>query len=53
MDAEHEYVGDTHDSGVVSIATNMLEMSVVLGMRVVGGVCEMYTCLARGGVRSE
>ena len=36
----HEYVGGTRGSG----------MSVVRGMRGVGGVCEMFMCLARNGV---
>ena len=33
----------TRGSGVLSIAGDVLEMSVVRG---VGGVCEMYICLA-------
>ena len=44
MVAGHEYVGDTHGSGIVSSA------AVMLGMRGVGGLCEMYMCWARGGV---
>ena len=31
----------------------MLWLSVVRGIRGVGGVCEMYMCLARGGVGGE
>ena len=31
----------------------MLVMSVVRGMRGVGGVCDMCMCLARGGVGGE
>ena len=31
--AEHEYVDDTHGSGILSSATDMLGMSVVCGMR--------------------
>ena len=34
----------------VSSAAYVLMMSVVRGMRVVGGVCKMCMCLARGGV---
>ena len=34
------HVGGTHGSGFVSSAAD------VLGMRGVGGVCEMYMCLA-------
>ena len=34
----------------MSSAADVLGMSVVRGMRGVGGVCEMCTCLARGGV---
>ena len=37
----------------VSSATDALWMSVVRGMRGVGGVCEMCMCLARGGVGGE
>ena len=45
MSAEH--VGGTRGSGIVSSAADMLWMSVVRGMRGVGGVCEMCMCLAR------
>ena len=38
------YMGDTRDSGVLSSACDVLEMSV-------GGVCDMCMCLARGGRR--
>ena len=41
------HVGGTCGSGIVSIAAD------VLGMRGVGGVCEMCMCLARGGVGGE
>ena len=41
------HVGGTHGSGIVSIAADVLWMSVVCGMRGVGGVCEMCMCLAR------
>ena len=44
------HVGGTRDSGFVPSATDVLWMSVVRGMRGVGGVCEMCMCLARGGV---
>ena len=40
-------VGGTRGSGIVSSA---LWMSVVRGIRGVGGVCKMYMCLARGCV---
>ena len=40
-------------SGIVSIATDVLVISVVRGMRVVGGVCEIFICLARGCVGGE
>ena len=45
-----EHVGGTRGSGIVSSAADVLWMSVVRGMRGVGGVCEMCMCLARGGV---
>ena len=32
----------------MSSVDDVLEMSVVLGMRGVGGVCEICMCLARG-----
>ena len=40
-------VGGTRGSGIVSSAADVLWMSVVRGMRGVGGVCEMCMCLAR------
>ena len=40
----------TRGSDIVSIAADVLGMSVVRGMRGVGGVCGMFICLARGGV---
>ena len=43
-------VGGTRGSGIVYGTADVLGMSVVRGMREVGGVCEMYMCLARGGV---
>ena len=48
-----EHVGGTRGSGIVSSAADVLWMSVVRGMRRVGGVCEMCMCLARGGVGGE
>ena len=45
------HVGGTRGSGIVSSAADVLWMSVVRGMRGVGGVCEM--CLARGDVGGE
>ena len=47
------HVGGTRGSGIVSSAADMLWMSVVSGMRGIGGVCEMCMCLARGGVGGE
>ena len=47
------HVGGTRGSGIVSSAADMLGMSVVRGMRGVGGVCEMCMCLARGSVAGE
>ena len=44
------HVVGTRGSGIASNAADMLWISVVCGMRGVGGVCEMYMCLARGGV---
>ena len=41
------HAGGTRDSGIVYSAAD------VLGMRGVGGVCEMCMCLARGGVGGE
>ena len=41
------HVGGTRGSGIVSSALDVLGMSVVRGMRGVGGVCEMCVCLAR------
>ena len=41
------HVGGSRGSGFVSSAIGVLWMSVVRGMRAVGGVCEMYMCLAR------
>ena len=44
------HLGDTR---IASSAADVLWMSVVRGMRGVGGVCEMCMCLARGGVGLE
>ena len=40
------HVCDTRGSGIVSSTADVLWMSVVCGMRGVGGVCEMCICLA-------
>ena len=37
----------------MSIAADVLGISVVRGMRGVGGACEMCMCLARDGVGGE
>ena len=47
------HVGGTRGSGIVSSAADVLWMSVVRGMRGVGGVCEMCMYLARVGVGGE
>ena len=47
------HVGGTRGSGIVSFAADVLGMSVVRGMRGVGGVCEMCMCLAQGCVGGE
>ena len=44
------HVGGTRGSGSVSSAADVLWMSVVRGIRGVGGVCEMCMRLAQGGV---
>ena len=49
----HDSMCSSRGSGIVSSADDVLEMSVVRGMRRVGGVCEMCMCLARGGVGGE
>ena len=53
VSARYEYVGGTHGSGIVSSGTDVLGMSVVRGIRGVGGVWEMCMCLARGCVGGE
>ena len=40
------HVGGTRGSGIMSSAVDVLGMSVVRGMRGVGGICEM--CMDRG-----
>ena len=40
----------TRGSGILCSSSDVLEMSVVRG---VGGVCDMFMCLARGGVGRE
>ena len=49
----HEYVGGTRGSCIMSSVVHVLGMSVVLGMRGVGGIGEMCICLARSGVGGE
>ena len=44
------HVGGTRGSGMVSSAADVLWMSVVCGMRGVGGVCGICMCLAPGDV---
>ena len=51
MSAGH--VGGTCSSGIVSNAADMLEMSVMRGIRGVDGVNVMCMYLARGGVGGE
>ena len=47
------HMGGTRGSGIFSSVADVLWMSVGLGMRGVGGVCEMCMGLARGGVGGE
>ena len=49
------HVGGTRGSGIVLSVDDVLWMSVVRGMRGVGGVCEMSMCmcLARSGVGGQ
>ena len=47
------HVGGTRGSGIVSSAADVLWMSVVRGIRGVGGVCKMCMCLARHGISGE
>ena len=52
VNAGHKCVGGTRGLGIVSSADDVLGMSVVRVMRVVGGVCEMCMCSYwYGGVR--
>ena len=44
------HVGGTRGSRIVSSAADVLWMR---GMSGVGGVCELYMCLARDGVGGE
>ena len=46
----HEYMGCTRGSGIACSEADVLGMSVVRGMRGVGGMC---MCLARGGMGGE
>ena len=55
VSAECECMGCTCSLGIVSSADDVLAMSVVRGVRGVGGVCEMCICMAwvrvgKGGV---
>ena len=47
------HVDGTRGIGSVFSAADVLWMSVVGGVRRIGGVCEMCTCFARGGVGGE
>ena len=47
------HVGCTRGSDIVSDTADVLWMSVVRGMRGVGGVCDMCMCLDRGNVGGE
>ena len=47
------HVGGRRGSRIVSSVSDVLGMSVVRGMRGVGGVCEMYMFFARYGVGGE
>ena len=40
-------MGDTHGSGIVSSAANVVGMIVVPGMTGVGELCEMCMCFSR------
>ena len=51
MSAGH--VGGTRGLGIVSIAVDVQWITVVRGMRGVGGECEMCMCLARSGVAGK
>ena len=46
VSAGNECVCGTRGSCMVSMATNVLGISVVRGTRGVGGVCKMCMCLA-------
>ena len=46
-------VDGTRGSGIVSSAADMPGMSVLRWTRRVGGVCEIYMCLARGGIGGD
>ena len=47
------HVGGTRGSGIVSIADDVLMMSVVRGMTGGGGVSEMCMCLARAALEES
>ena len=44
LSAEHDYVGGTRGSGIVSSAADVLGMSAVRGIKRVGGLCQMCIC---------
>ena len=46
-------MGGTCGLGIVSSVVDVLWMSVISGMRGVGGVCDMFMYLAQGGVDGE
>ena len=47
------HVRGIRGSGIVPSADDVLWMSVLRGMKGVSGVCEMYMCLALGGLGGE
>ena len=47
------HVGGTRGSYIVCSTGDVLRMSVVPGMKGVGGVCEMCMRLAQGGMEGE
>ena len=49
VSAGNECMGGTRGSDVMSSAYDVIEVSVVCGIRGVGGMCKMCMCLARGG----
>ena len=53
VSAGHECVSGARGSCIVSSAADVIGMSVVRGMRAVGGVCEMCMGLAWSGVEGK